>query len=500
MSKNIPGKNPSQIAEKDITLPFSVGKILAIAPLLVVGLIMLGIYFSGLIQLMMANRELREYEHEAKAIEYLNWALSANPRLADAYAQRASSLLALEKQKTVAADYSAARRDIEQALKIDPKNYQYYKTSLEVEHAAHNYRKELDGYAHLFELDKDSQESKYDDRANLNYLVGDFKNERADRERSVKYDTDQLNDRDISIWLSDRGTQYRYLNQIDKAIRDYETCVKQERDDANLLPLAYLYEHSGRPSQALNIYNKIIDDVHGKDKTKPQESSLEADSARSRRANLYLKLGENEKALADAEFLRSDEDACVHRKAFRAKILDLLGRRADATAERKAAVETCSENINDMVQNSDAKAKADAYATRADFYESDQQWKNALTDYRVALSIEPNSWRHTECARMYAKLGDYDNAINFFSKAISPQSSDIDLERAYTGLAEVHLLQNKPTLAIEDCNKAIAENGHVDGEAIAWRAKAYRQAGKNALAEIDENEALGLEFSPLPDI
>ncbi len=501
MSKNTFSNSPSQLAEKEITLPFTVGKLFAIAPLLILGLIMIGIYFTGIIQLMMANRELREYDHEAKGIEYLNWALSANPRLAEAYAKRASAKLNLEEQKSFAADYTEARQDIAQAMKLDPKNFDYCEISLKVEHAAHNYRKELEGYARLFELDRYGSTTKYLDRADAYYLTGDFKSERADREKVVDQESENLKTAGLyaSSMRRSRAEQYRYLNQVDNAIKDYEASVKEDPEQSKLLSLAYLYEHSGRLSQALNVYNKLIE-FESSDKVK-QELFSRTDCAHYRRANLYLKLGQNEKALADAEFLRKGElGDCASRIAFRAKVLDLLGRRAEAAAERKAATDSYRVTINELPKDCDAKSKADAYATRADFYENDRQWKNALTDYRVALSVDPNAWRYAECARMYVKLGDYDNAINFFSKGITPQSDARELERAYTGLAEAHLLQHKPALAIEDSTKAIAENGHVDGEAISWRARAYRQAGKDELAKIDENEALGLEFSPLPDI
>ncbi len=100
---------------------------------------------------------------------------------------------------------------------------------------------------------------------------------------------------------------------------------------------------------------------------------------------------------------------------------------------------------------------------------------------------------------MYTKLGKYDQAIEFFAKACTSESLDEARESAYNAMAEAHLLQNKPQLAVEDCNKAIML-GLKHGEPSYWRAKAYRVLGKNDLAKFDENEALGLEFSPLPDL
>lgn len=53
MSKINSNKSPSKSTETEITLPFSVGKLLAIAPLLVIAMIAGWIYFSGIVQLML---------------------------------------------------------------------------------------------------------------------------------------------------------------------------------------------------------------------------------------------------------------------------------------------------------------------------------------------------------------------------------------------------------------------------------------------------------------
>jgi len=502
MSKLSSGKAPSKQTEGDITLPFSIGKILAIAPALVIALIMSGIYFSGIIQMMLGHRELREFEHEAKAIEYFNWALSANPNLAEAYSERATAEMEIERRKGLKADYSAARSDSAQAVKLDPRNALYFENGLKIEHAALNFRKEIAGYEHLIALEDYLRESLLNDRAGVLYIVGDFNKARADRDSIIKVDSSKIKDTKISTYdprsdYKERAEQYRYIGEIDKAIRDYEVCVKSTPEIYDLMHLAYLYENSGRSSQALKIYSKVIE-IDSNDKSK-QEPSTDADNARYRRANLYLKFGEPEKALADADGLIKYNEECVHRKAFRAKILGLMGRKNEAEEQRKAALGHLTSDINDVPKNADAKTKADTYAARADFYATTEQWKNALKDYAISLSVEPSSLNYSECARIYSKIGDYDNAIKFFTKAISSSTDYEDLKTAYNGSAQVHLSQNKPALAVEDCSKAIAL-GTNDGECSYLRAKAYRMLGKNELAKIDENEALGLEFSPLPDL
>lgn len=500
MSKitNGTGKGVSKNAPMVVTLPFSVGKLIAIAPIMIVGSIILGLYFSGIIQFMLGVRELKEDGHEAKAIEYFNWALSGNPFFAEAYEQRARASLSLEKQKGLRADYSASQRDIDRAIKLNPNKFQYFDDSLEIEHAAQNYHKELERCSQklaIFEWDSDRSLTK---RADVEYLVGDFKNERADRENLIKTYTDDLKSLKTPSRYhtseSSRGAQYRYLGQVENAIRDFETCAKTP-ESFDLISLGYLYEHSGRYSKAIDAYSKVIE-VEKKDTSK-----FCSNKAHSRRAQLYFKSGQNEKALADLNYLdtkEADASNVNRRTAFREKVLEAMGRKAQAAALKQHTLQAFNVELN----KNDPEAKSTAYSSRGEYYEAEGEWKKALADYSIALSTstKPMTLRFTDCARMYTKLGDYDKAIAFFSKGLLPNSDNYDAERVYNGLAEVHLLQHKPELALEDSTKAIAQEGHTDGEASSIRARALRQLGKNDLAKVDENEALGMEFSPSPDI
>ena len=345
------------------------------------------------------------------------------------------------------------------------------------------------------------RDSKLNERAGLYYTIGDFRKERADRDDIIKTNSSELTRTKYGFQGShqDRAEQYRYIGEINKAVSDYEAAVKNVPEPSDLMHLAYLYENSGRPSQAVKTYSTVVDIGYDKKKNEP---TTDGDHALYRRANLYLKLAEYDKALADANKLITYDKESVERQAFRAKVLDQMGRKAQADEQRKAAVAHLTSDINDVPNSGSTKGcKSCAYSARADFYAANEQWKNALKDYLIALSDDPNSIDTLSCARMYLKLGEYDKAIDYYAKAVSPTSNDNDMAEHYIGLAQVHLLQNKPELAVEDCNKAILEGvSPREGDASYWRAKAYRKLGKNDLAKIDENEALGLEFSPLPDL
>ncbi|MFN8550976.1 MAG: tetratricopeptide repeat protein [Candidatus Obscuribacterales bacterium] len=55
---------------------------------------------------------------------------------------------------------------------------------------------------------------------------------------------------------------------------------------------------------------------------------------------------------------------------------------------------------------------------------------------QIALSVKPDANSYNNCAKMYTRLGNYDQIIEYFSKAITAQPDNDDLETAYNGMAE----------------------------------------------------------------
>ncbi len=494
MTESDSSNNPAKRVAKGVSLPFPANPIMAAAPVVIVFLLLAWIYFTGSLQLMLGLRELKEEDHQAKAIEYFNWAIASNPGLAEAYALRGKARLTLEQQKGMTANFSAAKNDIAQAIKLAPKNNDYYAASMDIAEAAHNYGVAIAGYSHLIDLNDHNHESYLNKRAGLYYSLGRYADSRADREHIIKIDTAQLSDsnHDRKLTLEERALQYVFLGEIDKAVSDYEECVKQDPNGNDLLRLGYLYENSGRPSQAIEAYSRLIKmaDSDGGD--------YRVAKALFRRANLYLQAGENEKALVDADHLLKSGKSDLHH-AFHTKVLDVLHRTAAAQAERRTVIDQLNFTVDDIFKDAPNEVLASKYAERARFYATDQQWQKALKDYSIALSLHPELPTYIACAQMYTKLGAYDKAIQFFSQALSADAVDHYREQAFAGLAEVHLLQHKPELAVLDCYKGIAAGART-GALSYWRAKAYNQLGKADLAKVDEHQALGLGFSPLPDI
>lgn len=488
MSETDSNNNPPKRVATGVALPFPHGPMVAIAPVVLIGLILGWVYFTGTVQLKLGMRELNTENHEAKAIEYFNWAIASNPSMAEAFAQRAKARIAIERRKGMKADYSGAKSDTARAIKLAPANKDYFATSMEIEEAAHHFGNAMAGYSHLISLNVPHAARYLNRRARLAYILGYLEKARADRTKSAEISTAQI----VSLNyegeppLENRAQQYVFLGETQKAIDDYGTCFKTDKNPRDLLHIGYLYENTNRPTQAIDTYSQLIQLFDKRD-------DVETAEALFRRANLYLKAGENEKALADADQLLKYQNNGAHH-AFHARILDLLNRSAQAQAERKATISQLSFAVEDLYKDAPNDVLATNYVERAKFYAADHEWKKALKDYAIAITLYPEPSSYIGCARMYTKLGDYDKAIEFCGKAISPESQDNQRAQAYNLLAEIHLLQHKPELAVEDCAKAIAERDET-GAGSYWRSKAYRQLGKNDLAKIDEQEALGLNYS-----
>lgn len=134
--------------------------------------------------------------------------------------------------------------------------------------------------------------------------------------------------------------------------------------------------------------------------------------ASEKRARAFVALEQN-------DGLSDDSSAARQRLS---KAIETYSKLIDA---RQATVERFNTEISQSQTNLDLQAHA--YSSRGSYYEAEGQWRKALADYSVALSAssEPVSVHYTDCGRMCTKLGDFDKAITYFSKALL-QKSDIN--------------------------------------------------------------------------
>ncbi len=486
---------PGRTKKASETVTSFPGKVLRIVPSVFIGFILLWIYTTGMIPLWIGIFELKKHDQQEQAIRYFNWAIAANPRLAQAYEHRAKAKFELEKNKGTKADFTDALNDVTKAIQLEPKT-EYYQTRQNINHAAKKYHDELADFDHLIGKIAWLDYDYFNRRAYIHELLNETDLALADREAIIECAT-----KEISSWrvggfhYRARAEQYKFIGQIDKAIADYESAVKAHPDSLCTLNLGHLLESSGRESQAIATYTKIIDAAKDS-KDDSGSDAFNVDQARWRRANLCLKHGQYAKALADADELIKYSDSDM-RHAFRIKILGLMGQQDRAKSEIKSALGSFNEFAHDTAEN-----KAVRYSSRANLYAELGDFKNALREYSTALSLDPKPTRSSDCARMYCKLADYDNAIKYYNKTVTESTDDSELQTAYDGLAEVYLLLNKPELSVQNCNKAIGldDPDFRTAAPYHWRALAYRKLGNSEAAKSDEDRAIALDFSPEPEL
>jgi tetratricopeptide (TPR) repeat protein len=490
---------PGSTRKASETVTLLPGKVLRIVPSVFIGFVLLWIYATGMIPLWLGLFESKKYEQQAQvqAIKYFTWAIAANPRLAKAYEQRAAAKFELEKNKGTKADYTDALKDVTKAIQLEPRA-EYYQTRQSINRAAKKYRDELADVEHLIGETTWQNYPQLDNRAYIHELLNEPGLALADREAIIVNATREISKNKEKPWSYDyqqRAEQYKFVGQIDKAIADYKSAIKLHPDSNDELALGHLLENSGRESQAIATYTKLIESFKDSNDNSGFDAS-DVDQARWRRANFYLKHGQYANALADADEMIKYSDSDL-RHAFRIKILRLMGQQDRAKSEIQSTLGSFNEYANDTAEN-----KADRYSARANCYAELGEFKNAMRDYSTAFSLDPKPMRSSDCAQTYCKLADYNNAIKYYNKTITDSTDESELQTAADGLAEVHLLLNKPELSVQDCYKAIGFNNTDprSGAPYYWRALAYKKLGQSALAKFDQDQAIALNFSPEPEL
>lgn len=126
-----------------------------------------------------------------------------------------------------------------------------------------------------------------------------------------------------------------------------------------------------------------------------------------------------------------------------------------------------------------------AYEKRGMVYYYQGKYTMMIEDFREVIDMNPfNLEAHRMLGLAYVEVGDHEKAIFSLTRAIS---LDPKLAAAYSHRAEAYFLKGMADEAIEDATRAIELRGSepIVGRAYTIRAKAYRQLGKDGLAEED---------------
>ena len=296
-----------------------------------------------------------------------------------------------------------------------------------------------------------------------------------------------------ATYLSNRAAAYMSANRYEDALKDATAASELDPGNAKILiRLARIYTFLGRPDDALLTFHRIPDPpgVSEKDKAPTQMMANLITAARNGVADgsahfALHSLDSAEKQLGPT--VRPPRDWQILRGNALLKI---------GTPQSIDSVQSLS--ISLLRQNS-ADPEALVLRGRA-FYVAGEN-ADAIKHFRQALSYDPDFATASRLLRQVQKLdrakeagnaawksGKYQDAVDLYAEALLVDPSNKGTNaKILNNRAMCFLKLNKPTSAIEDCDKAISlDPTYV--KAKRTRAKALGESGdwENAVKELKE--------------
>jgi tetratricopeptide (TPR) repeat protein len=322
--------------------------------------------------------------HHQEALDAYNRAVALDPEDEWGYANRAETLVKLERYPEAIADFSRALdinafndwawahrgeahrlaehypealSDFQRALNLDPKYIWVLMSRGQVYEALKDYPRAVEAFSRVVEIDP--QES-------WGYA------HRGEAHRLMKRNQDALQDfsRAIAIkstyaWAyGSRGQVYLSLNEYHQAILDLDRAIALDSS------LSWAWAHRGEAHRLLESYHQAIADFDEAIKRYQQYSW-----AYARRGEAYRQVGKFEEAVRD-----------------------------------------CMQAL-ELNPNNDF-----AYGVRGATYRAMKHYQRAIDDLSRALELDPNdAWDYGQRGKAFAGLKDYERAIADFDRALALQ-------------------------------------------------------------------------------
>ena len=257
-------------------------------------------------------------------------------------------------------------------------------------------------------------------------------------------------------WLSQRGGALWGLNKKERAIADYNTCIK-------LHPTAELYETRAWFNQAVGEYTTALNDIREAIKLKPKTRFFLKES------RLLMEHGELKAGLAAAKkglsYLSSEPAAA--RAGHEIACYDAIGLAYLSNNQPKETLEALSKAL-DLSGWTEARKKNDRAAM--------------LT---IAKSDGNRVLRRGEA---YEKLGKLPEAISDYELAVSAYPKSFPFRRS---LLRAYRKTNQDTKALVLVTQLLQEDDSPD--LYYKRSEIYKKLGKEAQANVDLARARQIE-------
>jgi tetratricopeptide (TPR) repeat protein len=419
-------------------------------------------------------------------------ALSEFDKILDTERDNAFALTGRGEIHRVMGHIPQARKDIEDALKSDPKN-PYALLILAKLNLEGLPIKRNDRLSRITDPQKTSQASLPNVDKSIQLSDAYSKPTAIPQLPTSKADPISISSRPsqtTSTTSLESNTELTRLNQI----------LQQDSDNITaLITRGDLYRNNGRYQEALADLNRSIQldpnsyaaislrgDIHrvqGKydeafvDLNRALELKQDSAFALRSRGALYREQGRYKEALEDLSHTISLDSNSAFAFSTRGKTYASLNRYPEALADFNRLLQIRPDD-------------SEALSLRGETYRLMERYKEALADFTQAIKIEPqNAFALGSRGQVYQVTERYDQALQDFNDAIQ---IDPKLVWAITARARLYVSKENYVAALQDANRLI-ELDPKNAQAIADRGELYRLTGKNQEAIADFSQAIKLQ-------
>ncbi len=306
------------------------------------------------------------------------------------------------------------------------------------------------------------QKSDYQSKGDIAFANHDYPTAITDYTSAI--DSSKIDKSILSVIYFYRGESYKNTNQLEAAIKDYSAAIKiNPKYREAYWSRAIVY------GAAKNIKGSISDYKKALAYTPVEENANQA--------ILYCNIAASEGMIGQVDSALVHDSTAIKVNAGYARAYNLRGH-LYAEINKYADAATYYQRAIDNYKDDDEKMLSYWYTDLADARSSNQQLKDAINDYSLALKLYPdNGVAYWNRGGAYNHHQDYQLAAGDYSKAMNYYKDDKEnLSKLYVDRASNELGQSLLTAAIKDDSTAIAIDPN-NRSAHLNLADAYTQNG-----------------------
>ena len=445
-------------------------KLLWILPLLLLSLLLLSAYVTGIPAATAATPVPGTPTVEAASPE-------ATP--APEESLTLEEYLARAQASLEAGQFEAAITDFSQALELDPENADiYYWRGLAFK-ALQNFKRAIVDFDQALKLNADLT-AAYLERGDSYLQTGDFWQALTDLNEAI------LQDPELAEAYTQRGLANLRLDYPEDAVSDLDEALRLEPESAQAYAVRGLaYAQAGKQEQALTDLETAV-------QLGPEDAAVYL-----ARGNVYMQAGDYGQALADFDKAVSlePEKALLYLARASAYVGAADSDMAMADLEQAAALSDNRDSkeriaaLLELLQDPATEPEVAGLIARGAVAMEEMSYYQAIPIFSDAMGLAPDN------ARPYYWRGGGHYAVYNYDEALADYTRAIELDPAY---ADAHYRRGVVNYYLDDNEQAIADLSQAielvpdDPDPYYWRGRTHWYLDNNEQALADLNQAIEL--------